>query len=582
MGAISSPAITPTITPTRIFLFILALRISNALAVRTFFQPDEYFQSLEPAWHAAFGSSSGAWITWEWKYFLRSSLHPTLFASVYRLVDFLFVLFPLSVDLRLKALLYAPKLLQALFAAMGDFYTWKLACRVYGRSNASQATLFMTLLNPWQWYCSVRTFSNSLEMSITTVALALWPWELLTEPSNLGIKENFKRHISPISTGQLRVSLFLAGIAVLLRPTNILIWVTVLLATLFHSRSVASLTKLVCEIVVFGSLALVVSVASDRFFFGDWVFPPFQWLYFNLNRDLAVFYGRNDVAYYLVQGIPLLTTTQLPFVLYGLYQACKGRLGNVAHALALTVFTTCGALTLVSHKEVRFIYPLLPALHVVAAPFVVRFLAGDRAPMGASTVWGRPIIRKYLLALGILVNLIVGGYLGSGHQKAAISVLDFIRNEYTASHPAVLPALSSSSGIEDGFVLFLMPCHTTPWRSHLLYPTLNARALSCEPPLHTAPNTPERDGYLDESDRFYGSPSKFLGEEMWPRGGNWTIPRYIAGFEGIKPWIEEFLASEEGSHVDINLNEAWRGWNGLFNEDWRRSGDIVVWSTGRG
>lgn len=43
---------------------LLALRITNALSIKTFFQPDEYFQSLEPAWQIAFGADSGAWITW--------------------------------------------------------------------------------------------------------------------------------------------------------------------------------------------------------------------------------------------------------------------------------------------------------------------------------------------------------------------------------------------------------------------------------------------------------------------------------------------------------------------------------------
>lgn len=41
-----------------------AFRLLNALTIATFFQPDEYFQALEPAWQMAFGSDSGAWITW--------------------------------------------------------------------------------------------------------------------------------------------------------------------------------------------------------------------------------------------------------------------------------------------------------------------------------------------------------------------------------------------------------------------------------------------------------------------------------------------------------------------------------------
>lgn len=47
-----------------VFSLLLAFRIVNALTLRTFFQPDEYFQSLEPAWQLAFGESSNAWITW--------------------------------------------------------------------------------------------------------------------------------------------------------------------------------------------------------------------------------------------------------------------------------------------------------------------------------------------------------------------------------------------------------------------------------------------------------------------------------------------------------------------------------------
>jgi phosphatidylinositol glycan class B len=47
-----------------IFALLLAFRIVNALTLRTFFQPDEFFQSLEPAWQLAFGDQSNAWITW--------------------------------------------------------------------------------------------------------------------------------------------------------------------------------------------------------------------------------------------------------------------------------------------------------------------------------------------------------------------------------------------------------------------------------------------------------------------------------------------------------------------------------------
>ena len=43
---------------------LFGFRLLNAICLRTFFQPDEYFQALEPAWKIAFGADSGPWMTW--------------------------------------------------------------------------------------------------------------------------------------------------------------------------------------------------------------------------------------------------------------------------------------------------------------------------------------------------------------------------------------------------------------------------------------------------------------------------------------------------------------------------------------
>lgn len=60
----SQPNTFALISSSNVFLFLVAFRILNAVCVRTFFQPDEFFQSLEPAWQTVFGKDSGAWITW--------------------------------------------------------------------------------------------------------------------------------------------------------------------------------------------------------------------------------------------------------------------------------------------------------------------------------------------------------------------------------------------------------------------------------------------------------------------------------------------------------------------------------------
>jgi len=47
-----------------VLVMLLAIRTLNAFTLGTFFQPDEFYQALEPAWALAFGPQSGAWLTW--------------------------------------------------------------------------------------------------------------------------------------------------------------------------------------------------------------------------------------------------------------------------------------------------------------------------------------------------------------------------------------------------------------------------------------------------------------------------------------------------------------------------------------
>jgi phosphatidylinositol glycan class B len=60
----SNPQPALQFEPHNVLLSLIAFRLVNALTIQTFFQPDEYFQALEPAWQWAFGEGAGAWITW--------------------------------------------------------------------------------------------------------------------------------------------------------------------------------------------------------------------------------------------------------------------------------------------------------------------------------------------------------------------------------------------------------------------------------------------------------------------------------------------------------------------------------------
>ncbi|KAI0481190.1 glycosyltransferase family 22 protein [Xylariaceae sp. FL0804] len=629
---------------------VFAFRCINAFCVRTFFQPDEYFQALEPAWQMVFGTDSGAWMTWEWTHQLRSSLHPAVFALGYYIVNSFWAASNAPVT-KAKWLLMAPKFTQAAFAALSDWYTWRLAEKLYGPSStAAWSVLLMTLLNPWQWYTATRAFSNCLETTLTAMALYYLPWELL----GVDAPKDKAGHSSPAvldslaQVNSLRCSLVLAAFAVLLRPTNLFIWLAI--GTLAVTRATLSGSSplnlrvfllLIREALLCGSFALGVSLLVDRQYYGEWTFPPLTFLHFNVTQDLAAFYGENDWHYYLSQGIPLLCTTFTPFALQGLVRSLDAEktwpvtTSNALKALTLTIITTVLSLSLVSsHKEVRFITPLLPALHIVAAPHVSRFFTTAAEAAGAAASCPPPPTprwkRKPLLAAGLVVNVVIGGYLSYLHAAAPVSVMDFLRGQFETLHPDLLAMPAAPAGAhsseeehhhpllprppppppsEELFAVFLTPCHATPWRSHLVYPALRARALTCDPPVDTAPGSAARAAYRDETRRFYADPAGFL-EGLWGGGGGPSAdssnsssssssssdskveseevevtapPRYIVGFEGVEPHLRAYFdptTGGPGARHGVELAPVWSAWNGLFADDERKSGRLVVWDTG--
>ncbi|KAE8550688.1 hypothetical protein EYB25_006916 [Talaromyces marneffei] len=612
-------------TPQNILLFLVAFRILNALTVRTFFQPDEFFQALEPAWQVVFGKDSGAWITWEWRHELRSSIHPLFFAAVYYIAGSFAWIARLSPLNAAELLIVAPKIAQAIIAATGDYYTWELSNKIHGtESYGGWATLALTALSPWQWFCSTRTFSNSAETTLTIVALYFWPWEWFLDNQEMDAEEEEEREEedepdepfeSASRQSSLRKCLLLAALACVLRPTNIIIWAC-MAGFAVYQRPWLTVFILARESIFCGSAVLGLSVLIDRLFYGVWAFPIFQFLYINVAQSIAIFYGHNDWHYYLSQGYPLLLTTALPFTLIGLYKSLRpgdsamiSPGGPIKFQLATVSLVMPAMLSIITHKEVRFIYPLLPVLHILTAdPLVSFFLPAISSSNNAQ------MPRRLTLLFLVLVNIFIAYYTTLVHAPGAIDVLSYLRTRHDAHQEGyghllaprplfgesdkpvqVLPPKNMTVG-------FLMPCHSTPWRSHLVFPSIEAWALSCEPPLGL--NETQKKVYLDEADQFYANPTEFLQHHMV--GGLWHVPRrpsymstlphrspptayrshqrahplneplyhewpdYLVFFAQLEPTIRTSLRSS-------SYGECWRTWNTAWHDDSRRKGDIVVW-----
>ena len=370
---------------------------------------------------------------------------------------------------------------------------------------------------------------------------------------------------------------------------------------------------------LFRTAVLAVSLLSDRLYYGFWVFPPFHFLYFNLVQSLATFYGRSRNDYYFTEGLPLLLTTTLPFLIAGILRIIRSFSVSKARVLAkadgrsqfsevilrdlvVTVVLVIFFLSLVPHKEVRFIYPLLPILLILSAPTFDTLFPAIPFPRDSS--------RKLLFAAFVLLNLLIAGYVSLVHQRGVIEVMDFVRS----SHERRIAAWRVSGERNPTTVAFLMPCHSTPWRSHLVHSGIEAWALTCEPPVNLSPTL--RKGYVDEADIFYADPAAWIRENMQALDSESTEqeytrnvqgaargdglsqtkrawPEYLVVFSQLEPILKEILPTGD-MHVapDVkgqgkpntsrHYEEVWRGFNSHFHDDWRRRGEVVAFRlTGR-
>lgn len=495
---------------TRLLLALFAYRLCNSFFVKTFFQPDEFYQALEPAHNLIYGYG---YITWEWHEALRSLVHPLLYALAY---GYLRALFPKYEDI---TVIVAPKVVGAAVAAVAELYTYKFALHYTGSFQIAQMTLYLSLLSPWNWFFITRAFSNNLEMCLTAVGLSLWPW-----------------HRGGLGHGTFLKACTFGFLSCILRPSNAVLWMFLGVSYLGNVSSPSDLVDLGFLLTfVFAAVSVLVAI-PDSLYYGQFIYPPYQFLKFNVFKNLLIFYGSAPWHFYLFQALPLLLMGYLPFVAYSMWR-------NRRTILVPMVLVVVLAFSCIAHKEFRFIYPLYPVFLLLAAQQMRR-------------MWGWRH-RNQLLSAVLVAHVIVAFFFTRVHERGEIDVVQYLKYE---------PEVTS--------VGLLTPCHSVPWHSVLHRPELAEHLwmITCEPPLHLEKgNLAAVQCYRDELDRFYDDPEGFLQENLPKKsksGKYW--PSHLVFYEHIEPVVADYL-SGTGYH------ECRRFFNSFFHWDPRRHGDIVVY-----
>ncbi|CAE6446264.1 unnamed protein product [Rhizoctonia solani] len=598
----------------RCILLVFGIRLLIALSTRGFFQPDEYFQALEPAYRAVFGSGH---LTWEWTTNppIRSFAYPALFVPVYAsvkamhlentfiLVCFVYPALFVPAYALVKAmhlentfmLIWAPKFIQVIFASTGDLALYQIARSLYSKPHGN-VVLFLSLVSPFNVLALTRTLANSTETSLVTMALLFWPFSLSQ------------------SRSRTRISLGLAALSCIIRPTAAIIWVFLSFELLWRaSFSWNHISNLMADGCIVGSIAASIIMLTDTVYYGTPTLTPFSFLKTNLVSGIANFYGTNTFHYYLTQGLPILLGPTLPFAILGVWGHFKDvsadrKINPSRRIRSLLLGLVAWSITvysLLAHKEWRFIHPLLPILHLFAADSLIRLnsdkeYATDQhvqdSPRTNITFY-LPIRRShivYFLAVCLPLNL----YLIRWHGSAQIAVTRYFHDLSIGSDRV------KSIGV-------LMPCHSIPGQAYFHLPHLanpinghHMWELGCEPPLGL--NQLQREAYVSQTDVFFETlgPIRYL-ERYFPLSVDSTFPPSPEPFTapgGLPPtqgwnhtWPSHFImfgvlenmssSTEMQDTVGQKLRRMgyeviWRVSNG-WEEDERRRGGIIVWEWAR-
>ncbi len=242
----------------KFYILASCYRILNAFFIRTQFDPDEYWQTLEPAYCLAFPTPSGnhnCAYTWEWTRrrlssstvvtsntiinFFMNALHGPVRSYVsilptYWFYKFIIILYSLSPSLPLPSTLstnlisHGPLYWNALLiTAPTDVATYYITtimtknhCQHHKHNNIPYIAFILSLTNWFHGYALIRTYSNSMETMLLLVGIALLSPQLFSAGINTRTQSiNNDYHI------ETKVAFILGGLSVVIRFTSLAAWI---------------------------------------------------------------------------------------------------------------------------------------------------------------------------------------------------------------------------------------------------------------------------------------------------------------------------------------------------------------------
>ncbi len=309
------------------------------LAITAFFSAgvhhaDEHYQVLEFAgWKL--GITPAHELPWEFGERMRPALQPTIVVAVHRSLALLGEPDPFTVALILRLLTAALTFTAAVLLLKGRLRIDP----VLQRENWLRLYLFLAFFLWFSVYCGVRFSSEGLSGALFAIGFACVVY-------SLGSSSRLVLLGSGLVLGLAVVVRFQVGMMVV----GLLIW-SVLIKQQRWDRSAALLLGIV--------LSLGAGSLLDRWFYGEWVFTIWNYVDLNIIQGKADSFGTEPWWYYFTSLVErALPPFSLLFLIGPMILFVLGR----RDALTWAVVPFLLAHLLVGHKELRFLFPVIPLL----------------------------------------------------------------------------------------------------------------------------------------------------------------------------------------------------------------------------
>lgn len=334
-----------------IWILALVLRVIAAILSKGYVHPDEHYQSIEVVYEKIFGLG---FIPWEFEEGARSWVYPGI----------VFIIFKLFLALgitNIENILIGVRLFSGLLSMIPVILSYYLGKIFFDKKTGLFGSFFIAI-----WYefifWATRTMSDSLAMNFLFVSVFFSMMSAKKQPEKK-VKENQKFLTKDILWGFL-AGIFL-GLAFMFKFSVLIIGLPIF--ALFLAKKKWK----VIVFFIFGTIIIIICQGLiDLFTWGSFLHSSIEFFKYNIISSESAVHGEEHFLSYIAFFAYYFSSYALLYLLFIV-------IGTEKEWKSIFLLTTSIFFVLVfsfiTHKEWRFILPILPLLSIVVVRGMVKF-----------------------------------------------------------------------------------------------------------------------------------------------------------------------------------------------------------------